>query len=151
MESFTTSFSRDSHGYPLPHGLPRQATTKAGARDLGNISRWASRVDPVWSLCHQHDLNCTKVDDAHMIPDDDANFHIAADAALNAVVLSKPNRSKKVKVSIEASKRKNASFVHCIGLFYVYGSLPGTTVLRLFATPSSLDSIVVSFDSRFVW
>merc|ERR1711872_756871 len=64
MESFTTSFSRDSHGYPLPHGLPRQATTKAGARDLGIFQ--------------------------------------------------------------------------------------GTTVLRLFATPSSLDSIVASFNSRFV-
>merc|ERR1711973_755981 len=32
----------------------------------------------------------------------------------------------------------------------IWAIFQGTTVLRLFATPSSLDSIVASFDSRFV-
>ena len=62
MESFTTSFTRETQGYTdfvaackeilkqyhhsglahgslLRHGLPRLAGTKTGARDLGNISR----------------------------------------------------------------------------------------------------------------
>ena len=55
MESFTTSFTRDSHGYPLPHGLPRQSGTKAGARDLANISRYFKKhISFVWLFSCSH-------------------------------------------------------------------------------------------------
>ena len=75
-----------------------------------------------------------------MMCDDDASFHAAAAADVNDAVLSKTTKEPKKKKGIICP-------LHC---FMLNETLPGTTVLRLFATPSSLDSIVASFDSRFV-
>ena len=78
-----------------------------------------------------------------MMCDDDASFYAAADADVDAAVLSKTTKEPKKKIR----KKGIICPLHC---FMLNETPPGTTVLRLFATPSSLDSIVASFDSRFV-
>ena len=48
-----------------------------------------------------------KADDAHMMCDDDASFYVAADADVDAAVLSKTTKEPKKK------RKRKASFVHC--------------------------------------
>merc|ERR1719357_945658 len=97
MESFTTSFSRDSHGYPLPHGLP------LWPQGISDFVRWRAS---------QHLSHGT---------------HTATHYRTGCRGRLRQRLGPEIWVIFQ-----------------------GTTVLRLFATPSSLDSIVASFNSRFV-
>ena len=63
-------------------------------------------------MCHPYDLIYTKADDAHMMRDDDASFYVAADADVDAAVLSKTKKESKK----ENKKKRHHLF---IALFYV--------------------------------